>query len=304
METIHFKGGSETDNLLNMILNMYWGNINSRKAPDIEGKYFESLKLLNFLKARGMENQDRYDKLTLVINNIHTLFKNPKIIEMIQSKSISKGDFFRKYQEELFGDHKRKYSMADLYNQGLIARESGNHESKKISYKEFTSKTENEYRDSEGNIIRITPLGDLTFEEFNGVRSFVTKYRVQREFEKNYFVDDIVFSSIDINRMDDEEYRQSVLEELLSENNIKLSGCEGYIGEIIKDVKQDEDDLSFSEKRSSDGYRYRLNNNYSLSYDAATVSAVIDYENMNKDKTYTNNKDNNRRDSEKADYDR
>lgn len=276
--------GSENINLINLFLNMYWGNITSRTNPNIEQKHEETLKLLELFKKQNPNSIQKYNRVREILENMYNLLKNLNVIDEIKLGKVAKSDFFRQHREEIFGDNKRIYNMRDLYHRGVLANSIRNPKMKLVGFKECDSRIEHEYRDSNDTLIRITPLGNLEFQESNGVRSFMTKYRIQKEIENDCFIEYVVFSYIVISMMENLEYRKLVLDELLSENNINLSGCEGYIGKIMKEPKLNEDDLTLSEKKDYNGYTFRLSDNYVLGYETPEVTAVIEYSIMEQNK--------------------
>ena len=75
--------------------------------------------------------------------------------------------------------------------------------------------------------------------------------------------------------MDDVQYRDAVLEELLSDDNILLSNCNGYIGEIELDPKEKEPEEQQLE--TSTRFKYRIDNKYIISYNSTPLTAVIEY---------------------------
>ena len=72
-----------------------------------------------------------------------------------------------------------------------------------------------------------------------------------------------------------EELRHAIIEDLLDKDNIDRANCGGYVGEVCKQSRTDENDVIHSEKITSTGYTYRLTDNYVLVYDDTEVSAAI-----------------------------
>ena len=117
---------------------------------------------------------------------------------------------------------------------------------------------------------------EALFSEGSDKRRDRQAYEIIKKFpsgeEKSY----TIFSNILISKMDEEEYRECVFNELLSDKNIALSNASGYIGQI-----SDADDESIEIGKESIGrenYLYRINKKYALEFDAADLSAVILYE--------------------------
>ena len=100
-------------------------------------------------------------------------------------------------------------------------------------------------------------------------------YKVQKEQENGEFSEDYVYSNILIANMDEPEYREAVLDELLSDNNIGLSNSGGYVGEIALEPREGKDDKLYTEKQKDGRYTYRVSENYVLAYEEEAVTAAI-----------------------------
>lgn len=75
--------------------------------------------------------------------------------------------------------------------------------------------------------------------------------------------------------MDNPEYRDAVLSELLGENNISLSNAGGYIGMISRQNNK----LARREQETVAGvYTFRINDKYCIEYDSEDLSAVMLYQ--------------------------
>lgn len=274
----------EFDNILSLILNMYWSSILTKSATDIDGKHNDAMNLIALLKKSDLDESKEYRRLKEILTKIHRILKDEQTIKKIQSGEISKNTFLKQYSEEIFGDEKRKYNMRDLYCSDIIAKDKSTNPKFRLAYKTSSSKEEHFYKDSKGTIISIKHLGDLFYEEFNGVRSDIAKYKIKKGITPGEYEERIVYSRINISMMEKEEYRTAVLEELLSENNIRLSGCEGYIGEIKPIPMKDNDNQVSEEHIETYSYSYRVNNEYDLIYEAAPISAVINYSLLEKER--------------------
>lgn len=73
------------------------------------------------------------------------------------------------------------------------------------------------------------------------------------------------------------EYKQAIVDELLSRENIKLSNSKGYIGEIVRN--DSENGVKPGEERKEPGiYQYGVSEKFCLQYsreDAIAVSACV-----------------------------
>lgn len=263
---------------IKLMISRFFERIQNRENPNIRRLYVE----INTSLVREIEKvqknksfeEDMYREKENTLEKLYRLLESPEIINEIRSKSISQELFFIKYAEDILGKNKRSYDMSDLYNSDLIVGLT----KKKVGYKTFPSTTEYEFKDLKGRIIRITPKGELAYESITGVRSSLVKYRIQRETGEGKFSEFIVFSEIAINMMQDDAYREAILNELLSANNIALSNCRGYIGKIENRAGEDKQDMDCTEKRDLHSYSYRVNGKNVLVFNSEDVSAVIDYQ--------------------------
>ena len=263
---------------IKLMISRFFERIQNRENPNIRRLYVE----INTSLVREIEKvqknksfeEDMYREKENTLEKLYKLLESPEIINEIRSKSISQELFFIKYAEDILGKNKRSYDMSDLYNSDLIVGLT----KKKVGYKTFPSTTEYEFKDLKGRIIRITPIGELAYETITGVRSSLVKYRIQRETSKGDISEVTVFSEIAINMMQDDDYREAILNELLSANNIALSNCRGYIGKIENRAGEDKQDMDCKEKRDLHSYSYRINARNVLVFDSEDVSAVIDYQ--------------------------
>ena len=136
------------------------------------------------------------------------------------------------------------------------------------------NRTELTFRSRDRRTIVITKLGELLYQEWNGAYSHVGLYRVQQEtlLKQREFLDNLVYTNIILSNMNDEHYRDLVLDKLLDINNILQSNCGGYIGEIIRQpLQSNETDLHDANQSKN----YRIDENYILMYDATAVTAAM-----------------------------
>lgn len=268
--------GTEISNLFDMFFNMYYSTLFSDK-PNLIGKRREILYLLDRSKSTSPEKAEVYDKVEKIMDSIYQLLQKKEVVKQIKEGKIGKELFVKIYDEEILGDNKRSYYMRDLEDKKLLANSRNNSYDKMINYKDFKQRNEREYQDKDGKLVRILPLGELDFTKDNFLSDYVYKYRVQREIEQGRFVENIVYTDISIIDMDNEEYRAAVLDELLSQNNIALSDCEGYIGAIERSPQRAQNDELGKESQDADGYEFRVSKNYVLRYRRDALSAVVAY---------------------------
>lgn len=271
--------GEKVISFIRSMINRFFELIQNREDPNILRSYSdEKTSLMREIdktqKNGSFEERNINMQKGKFLEVLYKLVQRQEIAKEIKSNSISEELFFIKYAEDILSDNKRSYNMSDLYNPDIIVGLTN----KKVGYKTFPSTTEYEFKDLKGRIIRITPKGELAYETITGVRSSLVKYRIQRETGEGKFSEFIVFSEIAINMMQDDAYREAVLNELLSANNIALSNCRGYIGKIENRAGEDKQDMDCTEKRDLHSYSYRVNARNVLVFDSEDVSAVIDYQ--------------------------
>ena len=274
--------GIEVIKFIKLMISRFFEQIRNREIPEINRIYNEIRNaLIREIESNNgdmsFKERDKYLKKQKALDSLYQLLKKSEIIEEIKSAAIGQEIFFNKYAEDILGDNKRHYDMRELYDSNNIAKLNKNVEKNKIAYKSFKSSTESEFKDFRGRKIRILPLGELAYETKFGARESLTQYRIQKENDEGFFSEVNVFSEISIEMMRDDSYREAVLNELLSENNIALSNCEGYIGKIENRSTEQEGDKTSSERFNRDAYSYRVNKNNVLAFEKSDVSAVIDF---------------------------
>ena len=268
---------SEIESLLKIITNGLFNMRNSLDESKLQ-RFFDNLRRgMLAQKAHATKNNENFDRVDKVIDSYEAMIKEKGIINEIKTSGMSQKEFLEAHREAILGDHKRKYNMSDLYNETLIKKANKWTDRKRVMLNPNDFGVEYHYLDSTGKKITITDLGSLEYQEWNDIRYSLNLYRVQRKSESGLDYDCKVLSNIIIPEMSQDEYKNAVLNELLSENNISLSNCGGYIGEIIRKPKEDTLDIVGGEKQDENSYEYRVNNSYVLAYDATAVSAAIDF---------------------------
>lgn len=201
------------------------------------------------------------------------IFRSPEIRDLIKKGNFDAKQIYSMFHEKILGDNKRQYDLSSIYDESIIAdRRDG--KGKCIS---FTKKDgmENAFTSLSGETIKIKCVGVLNYKNQLMEESYITKYQVARPTAGNKAETFEVYSNISIPEMaDNDEYREVVLSELLSENNIKLSNANGYLGVIARDRSMDVG----AEERSRTRYKYKASPNYMLLGETDEMSAVKDYE--------------------------
>lgn len=247
----------------------------SRKEQgDLEQIYNGYRKLIDNQIYKRPEQEQECKQLLTILEKVYTMFNDSKFRQIIIDNNITYQQFTMEYGETLIGDNKRKYNMSDKFEPSMIASEDKMRENKKVKYiaKEGL---ENRYVDLEGKEVIIQKIGTLYFECWNSVRSFIDKYKISRQVSSGLYQEDEVFSNIKIANMQNPQYREVVLGELLSENNINLSKVGGYIGEIAEISTSDSEFKVGTETTIGTDYFYRINPKYALTYKSEDLAAVM-----------------------------
>ena len=259
--------------LMQFMFTMYVGKIKSGSQTDLNDNYAMLLTTLENQEKSEPSKGETYDKMREIISSFHKLVTRPDIKAEIRETGIKEDDFVRKYREEIFGEPKRKYDMKDLYRDSLISTYSN--DSRKEFIRPHSKPIELEYKDRLGRTVKLSNVAELQYSEWNGTKTNLSMYKVQREQENGELSEDYIYSNILIANMDEPEYRNAVLDELLSDNNISLSNSGGYVGEIMLAPRKGKEDMLYTEKQKDGRYTYRVSENYVLTYEEEAVTAAI-----------------------------
>ena len=242
---------------------------------DVDRTYNGYMRFLEELKQRKPEEAE---ERKAILDKVYKMFSDSEIRQIVSKKGITVQRFMKefvpKYGEYILGDNKRKYDMSEMYDRTIIASKKDNKSERDITYRGYDRKqgiVDHVYSDTEGNSITIQRIGNLDFTTFNGVKDYISKYRVTRG--DGSIVE--VYSNIVFPQMDDPMYRQAVLYELLSRNNIELSKAGGYVGEIVKLTEGDKSLQIGNTRETTLNYLYRINSEYAIEYRASDLSAVM-----------------------------
>lgn len=246
---------------------------------------------INKSTDRVAQIKERYE----ILDKVYKIFSDGETRDLIANNGITAKSLMEKYGERIIGDNKRTYGMSEMFNQDLISsyKRSDNTIGKKIK---FIPKEGDPYRIPEisGKTVTIRKSGELYFQNYVGVQKDLARYKIQKRDNKTGEVSEFdVFTNISIVQMDEPQYRDAVLYELLGENNIELSNAEGYVGSIAKANPEIEEG---KERKSSDLYTYRIDDKYGIEYDAEELTAVTlfkQYEKSLKEKSENSNKKDN-----------
>ena len=230
--------------------------------------------LLNERKSHPGEDE-KYDRLDEIIDGFFEYIKNPKIIEKIKNNVLTKAQLEELILSDVANLPKRKYDMSDLYREDLIAVYASGSTKRKSEFIDKKGQA-HEYYDSTGRKIIITDVGQIVYEEWGGIHASLSVYLIQKQLDNGSFSNDLVCSSIAISQMHIPKYKEAVLEELLSDENINNGKVGPYIGRISRENKQNLQDLPHTERQNANGYLYRIDDEYVLEYDATEITAVIE----------------------------
>lgn len=259
--------------MMQFIFTIYVGKLKSGNQTDLNDNYAWLLTTLDNQEKGSPDKKETYDKMRGIIHSFHELVTRPEIGAEIRETGIKEEDFMRKYKEEIFGEPKRKYDMKDLYRDSLIS--TYNNDKRKEYITPHSKPIELEYKDRRGRTVKLSNVAELQYSEWNGTKTNLSMYKVQKEQENGEFSEDYVYSNILIANMDEPEYREAVLDELLSDNNIGLSNSGGYVGEIALEPREGKGDKLYTEKQKAGRYTYRVSENYVLAYEEEAVTAAI-----------------------------
>lgn len=245
-----------------------------KRGPESLYRLYEGYKKLIENQIRSTpENEEECRELLEILEKTYRMLSDPEVADIIIKNNVTHKQFISKYGEKILGDNKRKYDMSDRFNPSLIAYQDREIDARKVKYIPEEG-IEHIYLDEEGKEVSIQEIGKLYFEEWNGVKSSVSKYRVIKQLAEGAHQTSEVFSNIKIIEMEDPEYREAVLGELLSKNNIELSKTGGYVGEIT-DVPTSERLKVGGEKIIAGDYFYRVNPQYMITYHSEEIAAAM-----------------------------
>ena len=256
--------------MFNTMLRYYVGQV---KRDDFynDGSYERLYQWMVIIITKEIEQDpsraEDYSKILAMLDRFYKVVIDEKIRNKVKQENIKTEDFIKLYGNRILGEFKRKYDMSHKYLKDSIATTQGKYGTVKsdIEFNTFEGKVE-EFKTQDGESIKIQQTGDLTYTSAFGVKgNKVMQYKVSIPMEDNKFKEYVVFSDIDIDKMKiDKEYCESVVGELLSENNIKFSNCQGYIGSIC-DTRSNLIQMKPGEERE-DGrygdYLYQVSKNY------------------------------------------
>lgn len=249
--------------------------INKTTYKSLKTAYDGYIKLI--LKDSNPQHKQQNSEKIKILEGCFDRFNNSdfkKILEDIKLSKKPKEEVLFKavakaLAEDVLGDKKRKYDMSDRYCPEQITPGST-----RLIPTNGLSVT---VTDMLGCNISVQKIGALTYGTAAVTPESISKYNVRKTLEDSSVQEYDVFTFIDLNMLkENSDYRDAVLGELLSKNNIELSNTNGYIGEIVS-TKNSHIQLKVGEQRENAEkfYRYQVSQKYALVYDPQDLSAVV-----------------------------
>ena len=95
----------EFDNILSLILNMYWSSILTKSATDIDGKYNDAMNLIALLKKSDLDESKEYslEDIKEFIDNL----KERHIISEVEADSVNTNLLYRYTKSVLWQEIKQ-----------------------------------------------------------------------------------------------------------------------------------------------------------------------------------------------------
>lgn len=255
----------------------------TKGASNLESTYMGYKMLVENQIKKDPTRKDECEELLNILEKAYRTFSDAEMVDIILKNNVTDKQFILRYGEKILGDNKRKYDMSDKFNPSLISLQDKRGGKRQVGYQAKEGK-EYTYLDAEGKKVSIQGIGRLVFRHWNGLGDELSKYKITRQLNGDIYQVNEVISNIIIAQMDNPKYREAVLEELLSRNNIQLSKAGGYIGEIENVTIKDKDFTEGSERTISGDDYYRINQDYMLAYHAEAVTAAMLQEAQNQTK--------------------
>lgn len=263
---------STPESLLSFMIMTCFSRIGTDKIQEIKE---EMKKMIATNRANNPGQDEKYDNLEHIVDDFFSYISDPRLIQQITRGEISRSELEEKTLSDIVDIPKRKYDMRDLYDSSLIANSLLKEDGKKVVITHEKKQTF-EYFDKDGGIVIISEVGEIAYQEWEGLTSSLPVYQVQKYKPNGDVLKHFVCSRINFSQMDEPKYRDAVLGELLSDENINKSNVGSYIGQVVKRKMKDKDDIPHKESQNANEYSYRIDDEYVLVYDASEVSAVLE----------------------------
>ena len=225
------------------------------------------------------ERRDINKQKIKILDSCFEKFTNPEFKQLIETIKAEKNPkpqvlvraIAKSLAEDVLGDNKRTYDMSDRFSAGQITPNST-----RLAPVKGLSVTVNDFF---GNNVSVQKVGTLTYDTPAVKCESIDKYKIFKTLSDSNVQECEIFSFIDLNMLKrDKEYRDAVLGELLSKNNIELSNTRGYVGQIVS-TKNSPVQLKVGDQRQNREkfYRYQVSQDYALIYDPQDLTAVVSH---------------------------
>lgn len=268
--------GSTVKGLVGFLITTCFSRLNNQNHEKVEAYRGKIKEMLNMEERQHRGEEQRYNYLRDTVDSFFDYVESEEITRKVQSGKLSKAELEDGFLEDIMNIPKRKYDMRDLYSPGLISSYRENPNFKKVRVLLRNDGSQQVYIDDDGRRIILTDVGTVEYEEWGGMRADLSMYQLQKERPNGAFTQNIVCTKVIIPDMEEPGYRDAVLKELFSDENISKSNVSSYIGQISRRKKSNSSDLPRTERQTASEYTYRIDNNYVLEYDATELTAVVE----------------------------
>ena len=256
------------EQLISILSDMYLGKV-IRFTDEKNMQISQTVKRMLDNQIRMQpEYANEYNKMYNIIDNFYNLMNNPEVRKKIIDTKMNKTTFISVYRTDILGGTERMYNILHLLNTDLVGEYKGDAR-KKIDHIHKNGVDNIYFYNGMQTIIR--NIGLLSYDHWNSVKSTIAEYEIIRRTinkSKSYKV----FSNILISKMEEEAYRNAVLDQLLGEENINVNSLKGYIGEVVENNESNSGEI-----KQPHSYSFRVNNNLYIEYDATDLSAVYEF---------------------------
>lgn len=254
--------------------------MNKQSSERLQSAYNGFMSLID--RDLDPMHKGQNDEKKRILETCYNIFRNPSFRERLaeSQKSMDRQELLQKLidavEEKGLGYQKRKYDMSDLYAGNQITPKTERFIPLPANSKKYHRPTAT-FDDNLGNTITVEQTGQLVYSTLSVSNESVKSYRYTKTNNGSTIQDfPMLFSNIDINLLNEnKDYRNAVLGELFSKNNLKLSNAGGYIGEII--VPQTPLSVGAQRQDESKFYRYQISPKYALEFDPQNLSAAVNY---------------------------
>lgn len=179
----------------------------------------------------------------------------------------------RKLCENILGDHKRHYDMSKLSCANQLS-------TTKVPKLVHTDGLDiGPLFDLQGKSIYIKHIGTLFYDTISS-DDYIFQYRVSKQINKTDIISYEIFSDFLLSALyENVGFREAVIEELFSTNNIELSFANGYVGEICKSEGSIGDEHFDKDPKTGQisRYKYQISPTHALVYDGLVIDAIKAY---------------------------